>query len=165
MLRRKAHEVALDVDPPASVITKCGYAFGAPSFYITQYSVFLKNGKSAPHLLLTCSSPARSAAASLAHSPGSNKMPTRSGADYSARLSIVDGKPCCRNGCPGGLPPGAPPNPPCECAPCPICDKRVPGWILTLKSPYMASGAWVGPHCVTCDADLFQRGMHVVQRF
>ena len=88
------------------------------------------------------------------------QMPTRSGANYHERFSTVDGKPCCHNGCPGGQPPGAPPNPPCECAPCPLCDERVPGWILTLESPYMANGVWVGPHCMTCDMELFDRGLY-----
>jgi len=74
-------------------------------------------------------------------------MPTRSGAWYQLRISNVDGKPCCYNGCPSGGDRNRTTEP-CECAPCPLCDTRVPGWVLTLKSPYMAGGVWVGPHCI-----------------
>lgn len=83
-------------------------------------------------------------------------MPTRSGAWYHPRISNVDGKPCCQNGCPSS---GDRNTEPCECAPCPLCDTRVPGWVLTLKSPYMAGGVWVGPHCIACDMELYARGM------
>jgi|MEHZ01.6.fsa_nt_MEHZ011648536.1_13 hypothetical protein len=82
-------------------------------------------------------------------------MPTRSGAQYHLRFSDVDNKPCCNNGCPAGGD-----EEPCKCAPCPLCDTRVPGWVLTLKSPYMANGLWVGPHCIECDVELFVRGMY-----
>ena len=39
-------------------------------------------------------------------------MPTRSGAWYHKRFSLVDGNPCCHNGCPSG----GGPEVPCECA-------------------------------------------------
>ena len=65
------------------------------------------------------------------------------------RFSSVDGLPCCRNGCNDEQ---------CECKPCPICTKRVPGWILTLKDQILKNGQWVGPHCVSCDMKFFFNG-------
>ena len=67
------------------------------------------------------------------------------------RLSSADLKPCTRNGCVDEL---------CACQPCPICYKRVPKWILHLKNQSLNSGAWIGPHCISCDVKLFEDGIH-----
>ena len=66
------------------------------------------------------------------------------------RFSIVDGLPCCRNGCT---------DEPYECQQCPLCDERVPAYELKLKDQILKNGQWVGPHCVSCDYELFLKGI------
>ena len=71
--------------------------------------------------------------------------------DNNQRLSCIDGLPCCFNGCNEAS---------CECQNCTLCDKRTAGSILTLNSDYTKNGQWVGPHCLSCDMDMFFNGLH-----
>ena len=65
-------------------------------------------------------------------------------------MSVVDGGGCCGRGCP--LRPGEA----CSCCDCPVCAARVPQWLLRLFSPHLASGAWIGPHCLACEITLIR---------
>ena len=75
------------------------------------------------------------------------------------RYSGYDGNQCCLNGC--GFEEsiwqemGEYEFEWCMCQPCPICDKRVPEWVLYSKKQYTPNGVWVGPHCVNCDFQMF----------
>ena len=71
--------------------------------------------------------------------------------DNNQRLSCIDGLPCCFNGCFEAS---------CECQNCTLCNTRTAGSILTLKSDYAKNGQWVGPHCLSCDMDMFSNGLH-----
>ena len=70
--------------------------------------------------------------------------------DNNQRLSCIDGLPCCFNGYNEAS---------CECQNCTLCDKRTAG-SLTLNSDYTKNGQWVGPHCLSCDMDMFFNGLH-----
>ena len=64
------------------------------------------------------------------------------------RFSEVDGLRCTGPGmsCTNDI---------CMCQSCSICTERVAKVELEMKPHYLPSGQWVGPHCLSCDFDLF----------
>lgn len=64
------------------------------------------------------------------------------------RISFADGELCTMSEACWGVC--------CMCQACPICDKRTPLECLNAyKYRLTKAGVWTGPHCVTCDMNIY----------